>query len=116
MLYIVANSKLANSHNLQDMNYFLVLGFGQVTADGRKAMHKSPPCISTGVLNKKTTFRRHISWKLSMFTYWAGCTVAKFRYSMYNTRRDMNYFPPFRSSILVKSRQTADNRRQTDRK
>ncbi len=50
MLYIVANFQLANSHNLQDMNYFLVLGFGRVTSDGQKAMHQSPLCISTGVL------------------------------------------------------------------
>ncbi len=46
------------------MNYFLVLGFGQVEfwssdtrqtdrqTDGQKAMHMSPPCISTGVLKK----------------------------------------------------------------
>ncbi len=54
MLYIVANFQLANSHNSQDMNYFLGLGFGQVTSDGQKAMHKSPPCISTGVLKNTT--------------------------------------------------------------
>ena len=38
------------------MNYFLVLNFGPVTpdrqTDGQKAMHKSPLCISTGVLKK----------------------------------------------------------------
>ena len=33
------------------MNYFLVLGFGQVT-DRQKVMHQSPPCRSTGVLKK----------------------------------------------------------------
>ncbi len=34
MLYTVSNFQLANSHNLQDMNYILVLSFGQVTLDG----------------------------------------------------------------------------------
>ncbi len=49
-IYIVSNFRLANRHILQDMNYFLVLGFGQVTSDGLKAMHKSPLCISTSML------------------------------------------------------------------
>ncbi len=40
-----------------EMNYFLVLSFGQVTSDGLmdgwKAMHMSPPCICTGVLKNR---------------------------------------------------------------
>ncbi len=49
-----------------DMKYFLVLSFGQVElwssdtrqTDGQKAMHMSPPCISTGVL-KNTQYHGH---------------------------------------------------------
>ncbi len=51
---------LAYCQTKQDINYFLVLGFGQVTSDRQtdrqtdrqKAMHKSPACRSTGVLKK----------------------------------------------------------------
>ena len=40
------------------MNFFLV-NFGQVTdgrTDGQKVMHKSPPCTSTGGLNKTNPY------------------------------------------------------------
>ena len=46
------------------MNYFLVLGFGPVTTDGQKAMHKSPPCIRTGVLNKIALWAKR--WKINI--------------------------------------------------
>ena len=46
------NSHVSNCYTLHDMNYFLVLSFDQVTPDGRKAMHMSPPWICTGVLTK----------------------------------------------------------------
>ncbi len=49
----MANFQLPSYNTFRDMNYYLVLNFGLVTPDRQKAMHKSPPCISTGVLKKQ---------------------------------------------------------------
>ncbi len=58
---ITANLRLGNMPAASDMDYFLALNFGPVTPDGQKAMHMSPPCISTGVLKDgKSSLWLHI--------------------------------------------------------
>ncbi len=61
---ITSDLRLGNMPAAWDMDYFLVLNFGPVTPDGQtdgqtdrqKAMHMSPPCISTGVLKNLYLF------------------------------------------------------------
>ncbi len=51
---------LASYYTSWDMNYFLVWILVQWRTDRQKAMHMSPPCISTGVLKKWSTLHTSI--------------------------------------------------------
>ncbi len=71
-MYICSNFQVANRHIWQDMNYFLVVNFGQVTSDRQKAMHKSPPCIRTGVLKKSRKLVPNVS-RFSPYELYQSC-------------------------------------------